>query len=234
MRVGGLSVIFTALMLAAARGDLSLVQKIEGSGAVSQITIRLKGDKARIEVTPKITTIVDRKNGEMITLMNAEKRFLRISTDRSKAIADLASKYAGDSAAPTEKAKLRPTGRKETINGYETEEFVRESPSLKESYWIASNYPDSAAIVKQLQTIIPVAWNDIAKGMLDLQDFPGLPMRTVIKTDGKEIVSTVTSIKQDSLNEAEFSVPKDFQELKVPNFSEVLGEKPAGTPSTKP
>ena len=31
------------------------------------------------------------------------------------------------------------------INGYEIEEYVRESPSVKESYWIALKYPDSAA-----------------------------------------------------------------------------------------
>jgi hypothetical protein len=105
---------------------------------------------------------------------------------------------------------------------------------LKESYWIALKYPDSAAIVRQLQAIIPVAWNDIARGVLDLHDFPGLPMRTIIKTEGREIVSTITSIKQDALNETEFSVPKDFQELKVPNLPKIVPDKPSATPSTKP
>ena len=70
--------------------------------------------------------------------------------------------------------------------------------------------------------------------MLDYRDFPGLPLRTIVKTSGKEIISTVTSIKQDPLSEAEFSVPKDFQELKVPNLQEMLSEKPSVTPSTKP
>ena len=129
---------------------------------------------------------------------------------------------------------MTPTGRKETINGYETEEYVRESPSMKESYWIALKYPDSAEIVKQLQAIVPAAWNEIAKGMFDFRDFPGLPLRTVVKTDGKEITSTITSIKQDPLSEAEFSVPKDFQELKIPNLPESLLKKPAAPPSTKP
>jgi len=234
MNVSGLCLIVTAFSLVTARGDLALVQKVEGGGSVSQIMIKLKGDKARVEVTPQLTTLIDRNSGDIITLMNAQKKFVRISADKSKAIAEMANKYSGDPAAAAEKSSLRPTGRKETIHGYEAEEYVRESPSLKESYWIALQYPDSAAIVKQLQSVIPVAWNEVAKGMLDYRDFPGLPLRTIIKTDGREIISTITSIKQDALSEAEFSVPKDFQELKVPNLQRILGDKPSVVPSTKP
>jgi hypothetical protein len=234
MKVRGLSLIVTTFLLVTARGDLTIVQNVEGSGSVKQITVKLKGDKARVEVSPEITTIIDNKSGDMLSLMNAKKKFLRMSADKSKAIAELASKYAGDSSAAAARSKLTPTGKKEMMNGYETEEYVRESPSVKESYWIALKYPDSAAIVKQLQAITPAAWNDIAKGMLDFRDFPGLPLRTTIKTDRKEIISTITSIKQDSLSEAEFAFPKDFQELKVPNLQEILSEKAHGPPSTKP
>jgi hypothetical protein len=243
MKIRGLCLIVTAFLLVTARGDLTIVQKVEGSGSVKQITTKLKGDKARLEVAPEVTTIIDNKSGEVLSLMNAKKKFLRISADKSKAIAEMASKYAGDSSAAAERSKLTPTGTKEMINGYEAEEYVRESPSVKESYWIALKYPDSAAIVKQLQAIIPAAWNDIAKGMFDYRDFPGLPLRTIVKTGGREITSTITSIKQDPLSEAEFSVPKDFQELKVPNLQEMLhdregagtfSEKPPVTPSTKP
>jgi Domain of unknown function (DUF4412) len=234
MKIRGLCLIVTAFLLVTARGDLTIVQNVEGSGSVKQITTKLKGDKARVEVAPEVTAIIDNKTGEVLSLMNAEKKFLRISADKSKAIAEMASKYAGDSSAAAERSKLTPTGKKEMINGYEAEEYIRESPSVKESYWIALKYPDSAAIVKQLQAITPAAWNDIAKGMLDFRDFPGLPLRTIVKTDRKEIISTITSIKQDPLSEAEFSVPKDFQELKVPHLQEILAEKPSVTPSTKP
>lgn len=233
MKIRGLCLIVAAFLSVTARGDLTIVQKIEGSGSVKQITMKLKGDKARVEVSPELTTIMETKGGDILTLMNTKKKFVRISADKSKAIAELASKYAKDSSASAEKSKLTATGRKEMINGYETEEYVRESPSVKESYWIALKYPDSAAIVKQLQAISPTAWNDIAKGVLDLSDFPGLPLRTIIKTDRKEIISTIVSIKQDLLSDMEFSVPRDFQELKVPNLQDMLSEKPS-VPSAKP
>lgn len=225
MNAPGLCLIMMACLLASARADLTVVQKIEGTGAVSQMTIKLKGDKARVEISPELTTIIDSKSGDMLNLMNSKKKF-RISAEKSRAIAELATKYSKDSSA-TEKSKLASTGKKETINGYEVEEFVRESASMKETYWIALKYPDSAAIVKQLQSIAPSAWNDIAKGVLDFRDFPGLPLRTIVKTEKKEITSTLVSIKQDPLNDTEFSVPKDFQELKVPNLQDVFSEKPS-------
>lgn len=233
MKIRGLCLMIAAFISVTARGDLTIIQKVEGTGSVKQITMKLKGDKARVEVSPKITTIMETKGGDILTLMNSEKKFVRISAEKSRAIAELASKYAKNSSAPAEKSKLTATGRKETINGYETEEYVRESPSVKESYWIALTYPDSAAIVKQLQAITPTAWNEIAKGMLDFNDFPGLPLRTIIKTDKKEIVSTIISIKQDLLSDMEFAVPRDFQEVKVPNLQDALSEK-TSAPSAKP
>ena len=112
MKVPGLCLIVTAFSLVTARGDLSLVQKVEGSGSVSQITIKLKGDKARVEVTPEVTTLIDRKSGDMLTLMNAQKKFVRISADKSKAIAEMANKYSGDPAAAAEKSMLRPRAKR--------------------------------------------------------------------------------------------------------------------------
>jgi len=234
MKTCGLFLIVAALLSVPARGDLTIVQKVEGIGSFKQITTKLKGDKARVEMSPEMTTIIDNKSGEMLNLMNGKKKFLRISANESKAIAQLASKYGGDSSIATAKPKLKPTGKKEMINGYEADEYVRESPSMKESYWIALKYPDSVAILKQLQTIAPAAWNDVAKGMFDYRDFPGLPLRTIVKTTGSEIISTITSIKQEPLSDAEFSIPKDFEELKVPNLKEMFSDKPSVPPSTNP
>src|SRR5438105_11081537 len=221
-----------ALLPLTAWADLIMVQQVEGGGPVSVITIKLKGDKARIEAA-QMTTLMDGKTGDIITLMNAQKKFVRISGDKAKAIAEMASKYSGTTAT-TEKPKLTATGRKETINGYETEEYVWETPKLKSSYWIAPKFPVGPAIMKQLQAATPTLWNDIAKGMLDYHDLPGIALRTKIKMGNKDITSTITSIKQDPLSDAEFSPPADFQELKIPNVKDMSGDKPAPAPSVKP
>lgn len=219
-----------------ARADFTIVQKVEGKEkedgkrSATEITMKIKGDKIRVEVSPQMTMIVDGKTGDTITLMNTKKRFLRISGDKAKAIAELATKYGGNTA---EKTKLTATGKKMTLNGYEAEEFVAETKLFKASYWIAPSLPDSAAIMQQLQAVIPSAWNELAKGLMDYRDLPGFPLLTRVKTGDEEITSTVTAIKRDPLSDAEFAVPKDFEEMKMPNI-QISGDNPEPTASAKP
>jgi hypothetical protein len=230
MKASVLSLAFLVGLGLSARADFTIVQKVEGKGPANEVVMKLKGDKVRMEATPQMTMIVDGKTGDTITLMNAQKKFLRISGDKAKAIAELTAKYGGTTA---EKPKIVSTGKKMTINGYEAEEYVGETKVFKASYWIAPSFPDSAAIMKQLQAVIPAAWNDLAKGMMDYRDLPGFPLRTQIKTDNGEITSTITAIKRDLLSDAEFLVPADFQEMKIPNM-QISGDKPGPAPSTKP
>jgi hypothetical protein len=228
MKASLLSFAISAGLCLSARADFTIVQKVEGGKvAGNEIILKLKGDRVRVEATPQMTMIVDGKTGDTLTLMNAQKKFLRISGDKARAIAELSAKYSGTTA---EKPKLTATGKKTTINGYEAEEYVGETKLFKASYWIAPSFPDSAAIMKQLQAVIPAAWNDLAKGMMDYRDLPGFPLRTQVKTEGGEIISTVTAIKRDLLSDAEFLVPADFQEMKVPNMK-ISGEKPEPAPS---
>ena len=49
--------------LATVRADLTVVQKVEGTEGLQRITMKVKGDKARVEVSPQITTIIDGKSG---------------------------------------------------------------------------------------------------------------------------------------------------------------------------
>ena len=232
MRTHFLWLLVATSMLTTARADLTLVQEIDGAGRTHQMTIKLKGDKARVEITPELTTIIDNKTGDILNLMNGQKKVMKMSAEKSKAIAEMVSKYSKDSGAGAEKGKLIATGKKETMNGYEVEEYVRESSSMKETYWIAPKYPDAAAILKQLQSIAPTAWSSVAKGVFDFREFPGLPLKTIVKTDKGEITSSFVSIKQDSLSDADFVVPKDFQELKGPNLQDLLSTKPSAP--TKP
>jgi hypothetical protein len=81
--------------------------------------------------------------------------------------------------------------------------------------------------------------------MPDYRDFPGLPIRTHITMakphqgtvssstasgSGTEITTTLISIKQDPLSDAEFTIPKDYQEMSMPD---IFGERKAA-PSISP
>ncbi|HST29499.1 MAG TPA: DUF4412 domain-containing protein [Chthoniobacterales bacterium] len=204
---------FLSAFLCSARADLTIVQKVEGVAQNGEVTVKIKGDKERIEAPSQPTRIIDGKTGQMTDLMNDRKSFVQISAAQIKAAAESMNLNADKNSGPS---KLTATGKKDTINGYETEEYAYETPQFKASFWIASKYPGSADILKQMQQPIAGAWKPSNMGMPDYTDFKGLPMKTVISVGPNEVVTTIVSVKQDPVNASEFEIPKDFQPLKQP------------------
>lgn len=221
--------VFLALC-ATARADLTVVQKMEGAEGLHKITFKIKGDKARVEVSPQITTIVDAKTGELTTLMNDQKTVMRISGERAKAMAEMAKTFVKQETP--DQSLPKPTGRKETIAGYETEEYVTESANYKASYWVAKTYPNFQSILQQMSLLQRGAFAEITKGMPDYHALPGLPLRTKIKTPGQEeITSTIESVSLAPLPASDFNVPAGYSEMKLPDF--LGGKMPpdkSGTP----
>ena len=238
MKLAGFFVSFVALSLALpwARADLTIVQSVEGSSGSNEMTMKLKGDKMRIDVSPQVTTIIDAKTGEMINLMNDQKKVMRISGEKVRATMELAQQFKTKSGKKEtkEKSKFVATGKKETINGYETEQYTWETPEFKATYWIALNYPDGGVILKQLQAINPDIWKTSNTQMPDYRDFPGLPIKTLLLIGGSQITTTLTAVKQDPLSDADFTIPKDYQEMKFPEMSDLLQQNATRPPATAP
>ncbi|MGH7936867.1 MAG: DUF4412 domain-containing protein, partial [Bryobacteraceae bacterium] len=206
---------------------LTIVQKVEGEKDSNNIVLKVKGDKARIEINPQITTILDGKTGDLVTLMNDQKKAMRISGERAKAMAEMANaamKENGAEVAP------KPTGKTESINGYETEEYVSTSPHLQTTYWVAKNFPDYQSILQQMSVLQKGAFAAMRRGLPDYGTLPGLPLRTEIKSDGKTAVtSTLVSVNTDSVPDSAFQIPTDYTEMKMPDF--LGGQKPSDEPA---
>src|SRR2546421_8700048 len=196
-------------------------QKAEGTpndvAAANNMTIKVKGDKARIDASPQITIIFDGGTSELINLLNDQKTIVRISPDKMRAIADMLNKFSTKRPG-SETPRLTPTGKREMINGYDTEQYTYDGPDFKATYWIAPNYPNGAAVLAQLQSIKSEFWDAANTKMPDFRDFPGLPIRMQIIV-GKEnqpgehgaapahpteITSTVTGVSLDSIPDSQF------------------------------
>jgi hypothetical protein len=199
-----------------ARADLTIVQKVQGDRDTNNVTLQVKGDKARVEVNPAITTIIDGKTGDIVTLMNDQKKVIRISGERAQAMAQMAGVASKQDAADlTPKA----TGKKEKINGYETEEYVSDSPHLHTSYWVAKNYPNYQSIIQQMMVLQKGAFAAMKRGLPDYSKLPGLPIRTEIKSGDKTAVtSTLVSVNFDPIPASTFDIPADYTEMKMPDF----------------
>ena len=240
MKTAAYSVVLTISFLLSARADLTIVQKVERAGSAANVTIKLKSDKVRVEASPQVTTILDGKTGEVTNLMNDQKTVVRISADKVKAVANMIQK-PNAKKEDAAKVKLTPTGQKETVNGYQTEQYTYDGPDFKATYWIASNYPDGAAILAQLQSVRSEFWNAANPGVPDYRDFPGLPIRTRMTTkqgeatklggSAAEITSTIVSVNQNPISDDEFTVPSDFKETKLPDIFDKKNTAPSVSPS---
>src|SRR5207247_7117303 len=193
------SLVLTAFGILQTRADLTIVysttvqppghdQKAEGTpsevAAATNMTIKVKGDKARIDASPQITVIFDGGTGELINLLNDQKTIVRISPDKMRAIADMLNKFSTKRPG-SETPRLTPTGKREMINGYDTEQYTYDGPDFKATYWITPNYPNGAAVLAQLQSIKSEFWDAANTKMPDFRDFPGLPIQMRIIVGGK-------------------------------------------------
>jgi hypothetical protein len=198
----------------------------------TNMTIRIKGDKARIDATPQMTAIFDGRTGELINLLNDQKTLVRFSPDKMRAIAGMLKTFSSNKGG-SNKPRLTPTGQKEMINGYDTEQYTYEGPDFKAIYWIAPNYPNGAAVLAQLQSIKSELWDAANTKMPDFRDFPGLPirMRMIVNKENHsgehgegpsgrptEITSSVTNVSLDSIADNQFTVPPGFKETSLPDI----------------
>lgn len=249
------SLCLSALAIFAAPGDLTIVystmvqpanhnQKGQPTpsvvAAANNMTIRIKGDKARLDVSPQLTTIFDGGTGELLNLLNDQKTIVRISPQKMKAIADTLNSFGGNKAG-SDKPRLTPTGQREAINGYDTEQYTYDGPDFKATYWIAPNYPNGAAVLAQLQSIKSEFWDAANTKMPDFRDFPGLPIRINMVVSNlpiehgggsghpTEITTIVTGVSLNSIPDNQFTVPADFREIAVPDiFTKTLS--PSASP----
>ena len=215
------------LAATAVRADLTIVQKVEGGDGSATVKMMVKGDKVRVEINPKLTTLLDAKTGDLTMLMNDQKTVMHISGERAKAMAEMAKAMAKETMSTTNAAP-KATGKTEKVNGYDTEEYVSDSGKAQTTYWIAKNYPAGAAIMKQMEVLQNGAFGALRKGLPEFKDLPGLPIRTEVKVNGaNQMTSTIQSVSQDAVPDAEFVAPADYSEMKMPD---IFGGKPAPGP----
>lgn len=211
-----ISVAVAGLLLAAftAKGDYIIKQQVETMGRVQQVVLRIKDVKARLD-TEQTSTIIDSSTGETTMLIHAQKAFLKIGTEQLKAQSEAVKSLMGNKGNEnTGEIELKPTGRKETINGYETEEYVTNLNGTDMSLFISKAFPDYRKIIDAVEVVQKGPGMDIFRSMaVPASKYPGMPIRTEAKFLGQRVVVTLESVQQTDVTDADFSVPADYKEL---------------------
>ena len=193
------------------------MQKVDGLGQQSgNITVKIKETKVRAEIAPQISYIIDGATGESITLMHAQKGYIKVTAAQGKALLDQMKKTQG--VAGTH-AKPVATGLKETVEDWKTEIFTWSGGSLAVRYWVARDFPNAAAIQAAMDKAQSSGVGAMSKGLLPANsEFPGMVVKTEMKTKGKTVTSTIASVKEEAVDAKEFETPADYKELPTPVF----------------
>jgi hypothetical protein len=203
-----------------------VLQEVQTSAGVTKtyviVTKRIKGDKVRIDVEIKglvgaqgdSTTIIDRRAGSIVRIRHATKTYEAIT------LSDLHKQHESDverlrmqGKLPATRPVLKPTGRKDILKGFQTEEYVANTDDGTLTYWLA----------KSLLRLVPILAQSADPGgavyMLrfpDAASLPGLAVRTVGERHmvGLRVTSTTNLLElhEKPLNDHDFDVPIGYKE----------------------
>lgn len=103
------------LTVAAARADVLVVQKMESSMLNGDITMKIKGDKGRVDMPAgplgQMSMIIDAATDDVNTLMHGQKMVIKMSGAQRKAAVEQSKTAAG---ATGEMEKPKATAKTET------------------------------------------------------------------------------------------------------------------------
>lgn len=203
----------------AASADWVMVQRIEGmeTGAPAEMTLKIKDTKFRMDMPGGVSTIIDQTSGDAATLMHGQKMVMKIKGGDFEAIA---KQLRQNAPAPAARPTLQPTGRKEKINGFDTAEYTcKMGDGSHASFWVAKDYPNYKPLLAAFLKLQESGPLRVGKDYgPTAEEFPGMPVRTVVDSAGKKITTTLVSAKEQAVDAKEFAVPADYKEMPVPQF----------------
>ncbi|HEY5893819.1 MAG TPA: DUF4412 domain-containing protein [Chthoniobacterales bacterium] len=193
-----------------------MTQKVDAMGQQNTITMKIKGDKVRVDVNPQISTIVNATTGEVTTLIHAQKMVMKMSGDQVKAMAQAATAQMG--VAHATKPEVKATGKKDKINGYDVEEYTVTQGNVVSHAWIAKDYPNGKAVLDALNALNKGPLKEIAgAGAVEASVFPGLPLKTVVESSGKPATTVfLESVTEETIDPKQFTVPADYKSMEMP------------------
>ena len=206
------------LAAAFARADIIIEQKMESPMITGNVTMKVKGDQARMDMpSPRggnVTTLMNFKSGEMVTFMHQEKLAMKMNLSDIKKQQEAGQKELGVDPSKIEKPKA--TGQKEKVGEYETEIFEMNQGQLQAKLWIAKDFPNAQPIKDQmakLSSSMGGAGFDPAK-----MDVPGMVVKSEVSTRDGKMTITLLKAKEEPVDDKEFVKPEGYQEMQMPKL----------------
>ena len=213
-------VFFAAILLlgnvAAAATGIVIVLKVESAGQTGEITLLLDHGKARADLSPNVSLIVDAESGEQISLMHQNRKFLRMTAAEGAKLSDAVKKDRArrNEAGAENRPRLNGTSRTVIVSGQKTEIYKFETGSLKATYWIARDFPDATTILNNLEIFQKsTAFGVLKDRMPSPSEFPGMPLKTEIVIGDRKVTNTLISVIRRKIDPAVFEIPENYSSI---------------------
>jgi hypothetical protein len=195
--------------------DFVVKETVQNLGRNQDVTIKLKGNHCRIDANPETTALLDTQSGVTTILLHQTKMFLSVKADELGAEGNALKKLLSQQTGSEETVDFQPTGKKEQINGYDTDEFVGKIAGLPVRVQVAKDFPNYQALLSALYAAQNAPGLNLFRALSIPPDkYPGMPIRTTIEVLGQPVVTTVDYVQQSTLSESEFAIPEGYVELK--------------------
>ena len=205
VQISVLSIAFMPCGLA----DLTLSQEVEGGPQKGEIVMRVKGDRLRLDLrggpTGPMSTILNGKTGEALTLVHAKKFAIKRNGDQAKQAARDVSKTA-------EPPKPAATSLTERVGEYEAEVYTMTVDGSKDTLWVVRDYPNFPAIREDLRRVSHATIAGLNRaGTLDVTTLPGMVVKRQKERGGKKVTITLKSVSLDAIEESIFETPATYK-----------------------
>jgi len=208
---------------------------MESAVITGNVTMKVKGDQARMDMPNplggNVTTIMNFKSGDMVTLMHQQKMAMKMNLADLKKQQEAGQKALG--VDPTKMEKPKGTGTKEKVGEHETEIYEMNQGGMQAKLWVAKDFPNAQAIKDQMMKLSSsIGGEGFDPSKIDV---PGMVVKTEVNTSVGKMTVTLVSAKETPVDDAEFKQPEGYQEMTMPGMPpapapNVPGPKP-GAPA---
>jgi hypothetical protein len=177
-----------------------IVLKVKTGQSENRMNYLIKGNSVRMEMPQMPMGYMLMKDSSFYVVMPQQKMYMTIDAKQKSMMGNDPLQNLSDSQKPT------ATGKTKKINGYNCKEYIINNESGKTTIWATDefiNFPGFAG-----------SSDDNMKKALGMERF--FPMIVIANENGVNVRMEVESIKEESISDDMFALPKDFNEMKMP------------------
>ncbi len=199
-----------------------------GMGMNATVTMYVKGDKVAYDMSilgglMKFKTIIDRNNRTMTMLSPNKHAYVTNlrSIDKMKSKVDDSINAHSDLLDSLDQVLPKPTGKKQTVNGLECEEYTGNFKGMEMNMWITQDprlkFYDVIrdAFLGRAHT----GEGGMEQIMALLKPIAGegkVPVKMSLMKDGKSFIkSELKELTEEKVDDSVFEIPKDYEIVKT-------------------